>query len=62
MNKDDLKCRVPGCRVRIKGMTGYQEIEKLIKHMRRCHEVTWDLQQALAWRERWEQEERDANL
>lgn len=32
-----LKCPVEGCKTVIHGMTGFQELEKLAKHMRKRH-------------------------
>lgn len=54
--QDNLRCQVPGCKVVIRAMTGLQEIQKLIAHVKRVHGVTWDMVQALEWRAKWERD------
>ena len=49
-----LVCRVPGCRHRIRAMTGFQEIERLRQHYLRAHLARLTMQQALELRAQWE--------
>ena len=51
---EPLRCRVPGCRTKIRAMTGLQELQKLGKHMERVHLVSYDTRQLLELRARWE--------
>lgn len=51
---DALNCQVPGCRASIRAMTGFQEIEKLMAHMRRVHLSSLTMNEALELRAAWE--------
>jgi hypothetical protein len=49
-----LKCQLPQCSVIIHAMTGLQEIQKLISHIRRAHGFTLSWLDALDLRVEWE--------
>lgn len=42
-----LKCTVPGCKVTIYALTGFQELGKLQKHMAKAHRARWSTAQTL---------------
>ena len=50
----DLKCQMPKCRAAIFAMTGLQELNKLIKHVGRCHGTLLNMNDALELRCQWE--------
>ena len=52
---DRLLCQVPGCRAKIRAPTGFQEIVKLMDHMKRTHLVIYSLEQTLELRAKWEE-------
>jgi len=55
-----LRCQVPGCNRVIKGMTGLQELQNLIKHMGKEHLLRLDMNAALEWRARFEEQQEAA--
>lgn len=50
-----LLCLVPGCRSRIKGWTGLDELTKLRAHIVRSHLATINPNEALELRAKWEE-------
>ena len=50
----DLKCQVRGCKIVLRGATGFQELERLIGHFRRAHLSNITLREALEIRAQWE--------
>ena len=61
-----LKCGVPGCRARIRGITGMREVENLQRHLNRVHRGIdqpgyYSLSDALEMRARYEAEQESAN-
>jgi hypothetical protein len=53
--RDRLVCQVPGCRTRIYGETGFQEAEKLMRHLNKAHLMPLDMTRALELRVKWEE-------
>jgi hypothetical protein len=45
-----LKCTMPGCRSKIRAMTGLQELEKIQKHFKRVHKIELSMEAALKFR------------
>lgn len=50
-----LRCRFPMCKSTIGGVTGLDEIRKLVAHVRRKHGQAIDMATALELRGRWEE-------
>lgn len=50
-----LRCRFPMCHRVINGVTGLDEIHKLMAHVRRAHGQAIDMNMALELRARWEE-------
>lgn len=42
-----LRCTMPGCNHVMRSYTGFQEIEKLMKHFERKHKIVISMQRAL---------------
>jgi len=53
---DRLRCRVPGCRATIPGLTGLDELHQLVRHFRRAHGRDIALELALEIRAAWEED------
>lgn len=49
-----LVCQVPGCRFRVRAITGAQEVKRLQAHLSRAHLVAAPFDYALELRARWE--------
>lgn len=49
-----LPCGVPGCSHVVRAMTGFQEVEKLQRHMRKAHGVSYTMMDALTLRNHYE--------
>jgi hypothetical protein len=45
-----LNCTMPGCRGKINGWTGLDEIKKLMGHFERKHKLVISMEQALEYR------------
>jgi len=54
--RDRLRCRVPGCRATIPGLTGLDELHELIRHFHRAHGRDIPLDLALDIRAAWEED------
>ena len=58
MPSELLRCAIPGCHARIRGMTGLQEAENLLKHLNRVHAAPgerYTMSDALEFRARFEE-------
>lgn len=54
-----LRCRVPGCKAIITGVTGLDEIMKLRQHFKRSHLSELTPSEALELRVKWEGKKRE---
>lgn len=53
-SNDRLNCQIPGCRATIGAWSGFQEIDKLRKHMEKVHMARLTMTEALELRASWE--------